>query len=269
MSSADLDARQPFGVLLRGYRTAVGLTQEDLASRAGLSARAITDLERSVRRYPYPDTVERLGQALELNDAQRAELRAASRRLRGTSALESGRTFAGMNAPLATESEVDRSARVSLPARESTIVVPNKRQSASIQSTFSIRLKSLRLAAGLTQEELAERAGLTSRAVSALETGHRAHPYPHTVRALASALGLSHDKRADLIVAARAPDVNSDPTLQASLRATPAPLTPLIGRERELASIRSLLITRKARLVTITGPGGVGKTRQIGRESCR
>ena len=45
--------------------------------------------------------------------------------------------------------------------------------------------------AGLTQEELAERAGLTPHAISALERGARTRPYPHTVRALAGALGLS------------------------------------------------------------------------------
>ena len=86
----DLTGRQSFGLLLRRYRTSAGLTQEELAARSGLSARAITDLERGVHRFPYPDTVERLGQALQLDDAQRTELRAASRRLRGTSATDEG-----------------------------------------------------------------------------------------------------------------------------------------------------------------------------------
>ena len=52
-------------------------------------------------------------------------------------------------------------------------------------------LRSLRVRAGLTQEELAERAGLTPHAISALERGARTRPYPHTVRALGEALGLT------------------------------------------------------------------------------
>ncbi|MDP9437408.1 MAG: helix-turn-helix domain-containing protein, partial [Actinomycetota bacterium] len=54
---------------------------------------------------------------------------------------------------------------------------------------FGAMLKRLRDAAGLTQEELAQRAGLTAKAVSALERGERRRPYPHTVRSLSDALG--------------------------------------------------------------------------------
>ena len=64
--------------------------------------------------------------------------------------------------------------------------------------TFGAKLKRLRLAANLTQEELAERAGLTAKGIGALERGDRRRPYPHTVRALSDALGLSAEQAADL-----------------------------------------------------------------------
>ncbi len=65
--------------------------------------------------------------------------------------------------------------------------------------SFGAHLRRLREKAGLTQEELASRAGLTPHAVSALERGQRKRPYPHTVRSLAGALGLSEDERVTLL----------------------------------------------------------------------
>src|SRR4051794_19856385 len=75
--------QQPtFGALLRLFRTAAGVSQEELAERSGLSARAISDLERGVRRAPYSDTIGRLAHALSLSDGDALRLQEAVRRRR-------------------------------------------------------------------------------------------------------------------------------------------------------------------------------------------
>jgi DNA-binding XRE family transcriptional regulator len=53
---------------------AAGLTQEELAERAGLSGRGVQDLERGVRRSPHPATTRRLADALGLADTERSAL---------------------------------------------------------------------------------------------------------------------------------------------------------------------------------------------------
>ena len=69
-----------FGVLLRRYRLAAGLTQEELAERARLSLAAINTLERGARLAPRKETVALLAEALALTASERAELEAAARR---------------------------------------------------------------------------------------------------------------------------------------------------------------------------------------------
>jgi predicted ATPase/DNA-binding XRE family transcriptional regulator len=125
---------------------------------------------------------------------------------------------------------------------------------------FATRLRRLRDAAGLTQEELAERAGLTVKAIGALERGERRRPYPHTVRVIGDALGLDDTARADLAAAARPP--RAGPAGGAA--AEPRPVDsgpPLVGRRRELGDLVAALTSGSTRLLTLTGPGGVGKTR--------
>ncbi len=69
-----------FGDVLRAHRIALGLTQEALAERSGLSVRGLSDLERGLRLSPHPDSVRRLADALGLDGDDRARFNAVARR---------------------------------------------------------------------------------------------------------------------------------------------------------------------------------------------
>lgn len=71
----------PFGDLLRRYRRAAGLTQEELAELALLSRRSISDMERGVPHRPRKDTIELLGDALRLSLEERGTFEMAARQL--------------------------------------------------------------------------------------------------------------------------------------------------------------------------------------------
>ena len=148
---------------------------------------------------------------------------------------------------------------------------------------FSALLRQQRLAAGLTQGVLAERAGVAARTIQDLERGI-AQPRRETVRRLVAVLAPPPEIRAQIEAASSSPrDRDGRPGHVASVdpashRLAPAPdqmtdqsgwtssqaslpvaLTSLVGREHELAAIAGQLT--KTRLLTLTGVGGVGKTR--------
>ncbi len=71
-----MTSRTHFGDLLRHFRYAAGMTQEQLAEHAALSVRAIAYLERGLHA-PYPYTLRRLADALGLSAEDRAALASA------------------------------------------------------------------------------------------------------------------------------------------------------------------------------------------------
>ena len=140
--------------------------------------------------------------------------------------------------------------------------------SPSDGDSLATLLRRHRAEAGLTQEELAERAGTSSRTVSDIERGLRGAIYRYTAARLAEALELSAEERSRFQAAARArrpadlrPPRQPGPGEGSFGRAMlPSPLTPLIAREKEISTALQTL-RAGARLLTLTGPGGIGKTR--------
>jgi predicted ATPase/DNA-binding XRE family transcriptional regulator len=118
-------------------------------------------------------------------------------------------------------------------------------------------LRRHREQARLTQEELADRAGVSARTISDIERGVRARAYADTATRLSVALSLSDTDRATFLNAARGTNAMSGHRVSR----VPRPITSLIGREREVSQLVTALDVEERRLVTITGLGGVGKTR--------
>jgi tetratricopeptide (TPR) repeat protein/transcriptional regulator with XRE-family HTH domain len=128
--------------------------------------------------------------------------------------------------------------------------------------SFGELLRQLRLGAGLTQEALAERSGLSVDAISALENGRRRRPRSDTVSLLAGALDLPPADRLSLESAAQAqgsPRGAGAGTPRSEVpRELPRPPADFTGRDGEL----ELLVDARDEVVvsTIAGMGGVGKS---------
>jgi predicted ATPase/DNA-binding XRE family transcriptional regulator len=126
--------------------------------------------------------------------------------------------------------------------------------------SFGAQLKALREAAGFTQEELATIAGLSVHAVSALERGQRRRPQVETLRALSAALELTDEARNSLIGRALEPALPAQADALSEILLPLAPTT-LVGRDADVQVLRHWLAEPAPRLITLVGPGGVGKTR--------
>jgi predicted ATPase/Tfp pilus assembly protein PilF/DNA-binding XRE family transcriptional regulator len=126
---------------------------------------------------------------------------------------------------------------------------------------FADLLIELRTARGLSQEALAAKAAVSVRAISDLERGVTRRPHRHTLNAIADALGIAGWERASFDEAADQIRPSALRRRGAAQVRLPAPTTSIIGREPDVAAVGRLLRGAATRLVTVTGPGGVGKTR--------
>lgn len=127
---------------------------------------------------------------------------------------------------------------------------------------FGGLLREFRRERGFSQVALAERSGVASRAIGALENAERSAPRQETVRRLAAALELErheHDRFERAAELARPGSRRKARTHERRLAAIPAVTTPTFGRESNIDELCALL--ERHRLVTLTGFGGIGKSR--------
>ncbi len=312
-----------FGDLLRRARQAAGLTQAELAERAGLSVRGINDLERGARQTPRKDTVALLAAALGLADAERAAFAAAARGGAGPIAagpVQTDTLPTGTVTFLFTDIEGSTQLLQTLGTESYAVVLEEHRNllrealtaqgghevDSQGDSSFMVFATAAAAVAGAVaaQQRLAAhpwpaeatvrvRMGLHAgtaqlagdryigldvhRAARIAAAGHGGQvllseatsalvaptlPEGIALRELGPHL-LKDLQRPERLFQLILPDLPADfPPLNALDRHAhnlPIQLTSFIGRERELAELKPLLLT--AHLLTLTGPGGTGKTR--------
>jgi transcriptional regulator with XRE-family HTH domain/tetratricopeptide (TPR) repeat protein len=139
----------------------------------------------------------------------------------------------------------------------------------STTETFGAALRRLRVSAGLTQERLAERSGISADGVAALEAGRRKTPRLNTVGLLCDALGVDSGQRAMLIAAATRVDA---PRVQPAQQATAQGALlqgpwlgagrSFVGRQAELKTLKDAW-ERRTRVAMLSGEAGVGKSALI------
>lgn len=140
------------------------------------------------------------------------------------------------------------------------------------EPSFGAWVRRRRKALDLLQKELANRVGCSVPALQKIERDER-RPSRHLAERLADALEVPVDQRAGFVHVARGERITErlEPIPQRAPaevarervlpRRLPSPATPLVGREAECARLKALLGDPACRFLTLTGPGGIGKTR--------
>ncbi|WP_245572435.1 ATP-binding protein [Actinokineospora enzanensis] len=140
-----------------------------------------------------------------------------------------------------------------------------------VDRAYAVLLARHRRAAGLTQEELAEKSGVSARAISDLERGRARRPQRRTCQALASALALAGDELAEFLGTGGFQQIHTEPETEPDqpapdrpMRELP-PVVELAGRDEELDRVLRLAdgasdTQHTAVVVGVHGAPGVGKT---------
>lgn len=155
-------------------------------------------------------------------------------------------------------------------------------EEAALPVYFGEWLKRHRKVLDLTQAELAQRAGCSVHALRKIEAGER-RPSKQLAGLLANSLEIPSEEQTTFIRVARgelnierlhipgsfrAGDRSTHQKLSTARINLPSQITSFIGREVELAALGKLLTDPQCRLLTITGMGGIGKTRLAIEAAC-
>jgi len=151
--------------------------------------------------------------------------------------------------------------------------------------SFGAWLEKRRKALDLTREELAQRAGCSVSALRKIETDER-RPSKQLATILADCLDIPQEDRPGFLRIARGEQLighalspvplpilqsfHEEPSPRPCIQ-LPSPPTPLVGREQELKALGQLLTDPQCRIITLVGPGGIGKTRlaiQAAEDQC-
>ncbi len=132
------------------------------------------------------------------------------------------------------------------------------------QDAFGAWLRRQRKTQDLSREALARRAHCSASALRRMEAGEL-RPSPELALSLANALNVPPAEHEAFVRFARGdaaayPAAALVPTLPPTIH-LPAPLTSLVGRKQEVTAVTDLLHEDGVRLLTLSGPPGVGKTR--------
>lgn len=143
------------------------------------------------------------------------------------------------------------------------------------KENFGLWLRHRRRALDLTQIQLADLAGCSTITIRKFEAGERI-PSQELAILLARSLALSAEEQEWFVAFARGkataekPEqpLSAEPPLEITPNNLPAALTMLIGRDEDVTAVCRIITDPKTRLLTLTGPGGTGKT-SLALEACR